>query len=250
MRKQRGMTMVELVVYFSLAVLAGVLFWAISNLIWGGQRATASSYLVSGETEKAIEWIRRDVNESALGSIEVFPNAERSEEAPGMSLVSNRAYDPVQRGKPLVNRWGAPQWDKHVLYTLQRGDNATTGRVIRWEKELARKDYLPEISSALPSSVESAKQRVLLRDVLLPNVTVSDAGPGGSMTTDSFGGFRVQFVRRAGGAGGAESLITINPRRGSARDNTRMLEAELKLLQVERGKPHSYIITFRLAAFH
>lgn len=250
MRNQRGMTIMELVVYFALAILAGVLLWSITNLIWGGQRATASSYLVSGETEKAIEWIRRDVNESALASIEVFPNAERTAEAPGMSLVSNRAYDSELRGKPLINRWGAPQWDKHVLYTLRRGDDALTGSLIRWEKEMVKKDFLPGVSSTLPSMVESSKQRVLLRDVLLPNVSVPNAGPEGTLATDEFGGFRVQFVRRTGGSGGTESLTTVNPRKGAASDNTRMLEAEIKLLQNERSQPHTYSITFRLAAFH
>ena len=250
MRKQRGMTLIEMVVYFALAVLAGVLLWSISNLIWGGQRASASSSLVSGETEKAIEWMRRDVNESALASVEVFPNAERATEAPGMSLVSNRAYDPELQGKPLVNRWGAPQWDKHVLYTLKAGEDPMTGSLIRWEKELARKNFLPEVCGVLPSAIEAAKQRVLLRDVLRPNVSVANAGPEGTVTTDGSGGFRVQFVRRAGGSSGAESLTSVNPRRGAASDNTRMLEAELKLLQNERSRPHVYTITFRLAAFH
>lgn len=244
------MTIIELIVSFALATTAGVLLWSITNLIWGGQRATESSYLVSGETERAIEWIRRDVNESALAAIEVFPNSEHENEAPGMSLVSNRAYDPELRAKPLINRWGAPQWDKHVFYTLQGGSGGRTGNLIRWEKELAQKNFLPASASLLPSALEPAKKRVLVRDVLLPNTTVSEAGPGGSLVTDGFGGFRVQFIRRSGGSGGPESLTTVNPRKGASADNTRMLEAEFKLLQSDRSRPHVYTITFRMASFH
>ena len=181
MRKQRGMTIMELVVYFSLAILAGVLLWSITN---------------------------------------------------------------------LINRWGAPQWDKHVFYTVKGEGVGLTGTLIRWEKELAQKNFLPLSASVLPAAVEPAKQRVLIRDVLLPNTTVADAGPEGSLVTDGFGGFRVQFIRRAGGSGGAESLTTVNPRKGASADNTRMLEAELKLLQNERSKPHVYTITFRMASFH
>jgi type II secretory pathway pseudopilin PulG len=250
MRKERGMTLIELVLYFALAVVAGVLLWSVNNLVWGGQRAVSSTYLVSGETEKAIEWIRRDVSETALASIEVFPNPANPGEAPGMSLVSNRAYDPEQNGRPLVNRWGAPQWDKHVLYTLER-ENATaqTGNLVRWEREIVNKNFLPVACEVLPSSGGKTKQKVLLRDVLAPNLATADFGPAGSGVTDGFGGFRMQFVRRPGGSG-ADTHTAVNPRQGNPVENTRMLECELKLLQQEQSKPHYYSIKFKVAAFH
>jgi hypothetical protein len=245
------MSLIELVIYFALSIVAGVLLWSVNNLIWGGQRATESSYLVSGETETAIEWIRRDVSESALASIAVFPNAAKPDEAPGASLVSNRAFNPALKGKPLINRWGAPQWDKHVLYTLQRDSGgAVTGNLVRWEREIAVKNFLPVPCEVLPSSGGQQKQKVLLRDVLAPNATVAKASPEGDLHTDGFGGFRMQFVRRAGGSDGAESLTAENPRTGDAHGNTKMLEVEMKLLQMERSQPHYYDITFRVAAFH
>lgn len=250
MRKQRGMTLIELILYFALATAAGLLLWSLNNLLWGGQRAVASSYLVSGETEKAIEWIRRDLNETALTSIQVYPNAEHPDEAPGMSLVSNRAYQPEQKGRPLVNRWGAPQWDKHVLYTLERSDAAAqTGNLVRWERELTEKNYLPVACNVLPSAPGRSKQKVLLRSLLAPNLSSADFGPSGSGVTDGFGGFRMQFIRRPGGSG-PDTLSSVNPRRGNPDENTRMLECQLKLLQQEQSRPHYYSITFRVAAFH
>lgn len=249
MRKgQRGMTLIELVVYFALAIIAGVLLWSVNNILWGSQRATSNSYLVSGETEKAIEWIRRDVGETALASIEVFPNATNATAAPGASMVSNRAFDPELKGKPLVNRWGAPQWDKHVLYTLQREGAEPTGNLVRWEREIAEKNFLPVPCDVLPSADGQAKSKVLLRDVLAPHQSVADVGSTGNLTTDEFGGFRMQFVQRAGGADGAESQTSVNPRQGEAADNTRMLEVEMKLLQMEHSKPLYYDIKFRVAA--
>lgn len=251
MKSQRGMTLMELVIAFALSIAAGLLLWSVTNILRGSQHAASSSTLVSGETETAIEWLRRDLSESALASIDVFPNAERPDQPPGVAMASNRAYDPALKGKPLVNRWGAPQWDKHVLYTLRReGSEDPTGPLVRWEREMNPKTYLPVSSPVLPNAVDGDKQRVVLRDVLAPNLSGTDFGPEGSGVTDGSGGFRLQFVRRAGNGAGAESLSNENPRRGNPSENTRMLEAELKILQRESGKPHYYSIKFRVGAFY
>lgn len=258
MRKQRGMSLVELVIYFALTIVCGLLLWAVNNLLWGGQRATEASYLVSGETEKALEWIRRDITETALASIEVFPkNPSSSGQTPGISFVSNRAFAEDEKGRPVVNRWGAPEWGKHVLYTLDREGAEPTGNLVRWEREIApqSRTLLPVTCDVLPSSLPAGgqnKQKVLLRNVLAPNVTVPDAGPDGDVVTNGFGGFRVEFVQRDGGSGGAEMFTTRNPRENdaNAEDNTRMLEVQLKLLGTERSKPLYYDITFRVAATH
>ena len=245
--RQKGMTLAELIVYMALAVLASTLLWAFQNITRSTQKATTASYLVSGATETCIEWIRRDVNESALASIRAYPENESSTEAPGMSLVSNRAFAKENRGKPLVNSWGAPLWDKHVFYSLQTSPGENTGNLIRWEKEIANKNLLPIPSEVAPSMLGPENSKVLLRDVLAPNVTVSGVGPGGGITTDEFGGFRSQFLRRLGGSDGEEMLTTVNPTAGNPRDNTRMMEFELKILQDEKNY---YSVEFRVAALH
>lgn len=244
MRKQQAMSLIELIVYMALAVLAGVLLWAFQNITKSTQRASTASYLVSGETETCLDWIRRDINETALASIQVYPSTGAATEAPGMSFVSNRSF---ADSKPLVNSWGAPQWDKHVFYTLDFTAGEQTGNLVRWEREIANKNLLPVLSELLPSNAAQDKQRVVLREVLAPNQTVSGVGSGGELVSDEFGGFRSQFVRRAGSSGGAETLTTINPTAGHARDNTRLLEFELKILQ--EGKNY-YSLGFRAAAQH
>ena len=246
MRYQRGMTLVELIVYMALAVLAGVLLWGFQNVTRSTQQATTANYLVSGETQTCVDWIRRDVNETALASIQLYPSAGAPSEAPGMSLVSNRAFAEDTRGKPLVNSWGAPQWDKHVLYTLDFSAGETTGNLVRWEREIATKNLLPVLADILPSGDAQGRARVVLRGVLAPGVTIDGVGASGEMTTDEFGGFRSQFVRRLGGSDGVEQLTTVNPTAGNARDNTRLLEFELKILQ----DSDYYSVGFRAAARH
>ena len=247
MRKQRGMTLMELIVYMFLAVLACVLLWSFQKITRSTQQASSATYLVNGETETCIDWIRRDVNETALASIQVYPNTGDSTEAPGISMVSNRAFADDEKGKLLVNKWGAPLWDKHVLYTLDFSAGQQTGNLVRWEREIANKNLLPVLAENLPSVGIKDTGRVVLRDVLAPNVTVEGVGPEGQVVTDDFGGFRAQFIRRLGGSDGEEVLTTINPTAGNPRDNTRMLEFELKILQ--DGKSY-YSLGFRGAARH
>lgn len=248
MRKNQGHTLMELIVYAALTLVAGLLIWAFQSVVWSTQRATSATYLAGGQTETAIAWMRRDLNETALASIKVYPGAEHTEEAPGLSMASSRAYDPNLKAKLLVNRWGAPQWDKHVYYTLKTEGSEQTGSLVRWEQEFATKNYLPVSSNVLPSVASDGKKKILLRDVLAPNTTVDGVGLEGHITTDEFGGFRVQFLRRANGSGGAESLTTQNPKKGNPHDNTRMLEVELKILQDAHSKPHYYAIKYRIAA--
>ncbi|MFA5506436.1 MAG: type II secretion system protein [Vulcanimicrobiota bacterium] len=246
MRHQRGMTLTELIIYMALAVLACVLLWSFQKITFGTRQASAATYLVNGETETCINWIRQDVNETALASIQLYPSEGSPSEAPGMALVSNRAYSEELRGKPLVNNWGAPRWDKHVLYTLDIPSGAQTGQLVRWEREIAPKNLLPVLAEVLPSTFTD-RSRVVLRDVLAPHTTVEKVGREGRIETDEFGGFRSQFVRRVGGSGGEEVLTTVNPTAGNPRDNTRLLEFELKIL--EDGKNY-YSVSFRSAARH
>ena len=242
--QQRGMTLTELVVYMALAVLATVLLWALQKVTMTARNATTSNYLVNGQTETCVDWIRQDINETALTSVLVYPQPSVPEEDPGMSLVSNRS---LADSKLLSNSWGAPQWDKHVAYTLEVEPGKGVGQLVRWERELSLKNMLPQPADFLPSVKGQDTSKVLLRDVMAPNSTVEGIGPGGSVQTDEHGGFRAQFVRRVGGSGGEEILTWQNPVAGNPRDNTRMMEFQLKILQ--DGKNY-YDLTFRAAARH
>lgn len=245
-RSNKGMTLTELIIYSFLAILAGALLWGFRSITMRTQHATTASYLVSNQTETAISWLRRDLNETALASIQVYPNASEPNEAPGLSCVSNRDFETA---KQLTTRWGAPQWDKHVLYTLESEPGSKLGNLVRWEREIANKNNLPVLCNVLPSSSTRSRSKVLIRRLVKANQTIENAGPGGQVDSDESGGFSVKFIRRQNGSGGEESLTNVNPRQGDPRHNTRMMEVELKLLKNEkRTHPDYFRLKFRVAA--
>lgn len=247
MRRNRGYTLFELAIYlFLFAVAAG----AVLALFQAGRNtgeATQASYLVSGSTDNAIRWLRQDLQETALASIRVHPGAGDAGEPPGVSMVSPRAYSEDKQGEFLVNRHGAPQWDKHVYYTIQMEPGAQTGTLVRWERELEDKTGLPSMSVLRPSQGSTDHRRVMLHSVVAPGATMQGVGSTGSLTADEFGGFRVQFIRRLGGEAGAEQFTTVNPTKGNPEDNTKLVEVELKIFQMRGSKPNYFALKFRVA---
>jgi hypothetical protein len=102
--------------------------------------------------------------------------------------------------------------------------------------------------SAIPAGSKS--RRTILKNVIMPNTKVDYLVGATDYQSDQFGGFRAQFVRRAGGEEGAESLTTMPPAENSKTaqfaDNTPLIEVELKLLTSETTRPSFYAIKFRV----
>lgn len=235
---RRGITLIEL----SIAMLLLTLLVGFVLTLFSMGRQTSdistSSYLVSGQTETGIRWLMRDLKESALACIQT-----QTSPAPGASMVSPRAYDPAKDDILLVNRFGAPKWDKHVYYGLQVQPGNRTGNLVRWERDLAVKNGLPTPAAIMPIPASGAKRRVLIHDLVGPNQNFPEAGP--TVASDAFGGFRLQFVRRLGGEGGEEQLVNGNPHSGNPIDNTSLIEVELKLF-LEKGRGDYYAVKFRV----
>lgn len=211
--------------------------------------ATTASYLVSGNAETALNWIRQDLKETALASIQPYPSAGNTE-PPGVSMVSARAFDEDKQGELLINEHGAPRWDKHVFYTLQVPAGSKTGNLIRWEKEMSPKKNLPTLAALRPSQIEGDHRRVLLHNVVAPGAKLEGVGSTGSIQASPFGGLRVEFVRRIGGEAGPEEFTTVNPTKGNPEDNTRLVEVELQVYQERNGRPNYYSIKFRVSPWH
>jgi len=242
----------ELAVYCFLAILAGLALYTLYTVGMRARQATISSYLVSVDTETAIRWIRRDLQETALVSIRTYPNADAPGEPPGCSFLSGRDLSEKDEGKLNVSTYGAPQWTKYVFYTLVKGGR--TGQLVRWEKALdaAQRDYVPRQTDVKPSAIPAGTKsmRVMIKDALEPSVTVDMLADSPGWKTNEFGGFRLQFVRRTGGEGGAEVLSSINPsdhdKVPDTADNTSLLEVELKVLTSDTSRPSVYDIKFRV----
>ncbi|CAN0457855.1 unnamed protein product, partial [Phaeothamnion confervicola] len=208
--KRTGMTLIELIVYMALSILAGFLILALYQLATRAQNETISSYVVGGDTETAIRRLRRELQETALVSLQTYPSDGNTSEKPGCSFTSARNSD----GDAALNvsTYGAPQWRKNVFYTVNP-TGAQTGQLVRWEKDLsaAEMDFVPRPTAILPSTMGTKQQSVPLKLVLLANTKVEHLSGSPNYITDGFGGFRVQFVRRKGGEAGAETLSSINP---------------------------------------
>lgn len=241
-QRTRGMTLTELIVYSVLAVLAGGLIWGLQTALRKTQHATSASSLMSSQTSTVISWLRRDLNETALASIQVYPNSLSPNEAPGLSCASRLPFNKGQQ---------ATGWDKHVLYTLDSEPGSQLGNLVRWERQIVNNNNLPVPCNVLPSSTPRSHSRVIARKLVRPDQTLNNVGPSGQVTTDETGGFSVKFIQRQNGSGGAESFTTVNPSQGDPRHRTRMMEVELKLVQHERRThPDFFTLKFRVAAKH
>jgi hypothetical protein len=254
-RNSRGFTLAEVAIYSFLLLL---LLFAIYSLYVSGRKmyeGATGSYLVSQEFEAGVRWLRADLKESGLIAVRVFPSAAEPASKPGVSMTSARSYEDA--GKLMISMHGAPQWDKHVFYTLE--PMGTTGHVIRWEKKIQPPSFVPLASDLLPSAMaDTGRKRVVLRNVLLPNTEYAGLGAqGGKKKTDAFGGFKVQFVTRP--KGGDDSLTSWNPGQvsgGEAADSdpkaiTKLVEVQLQgTVASGFGRPNFYSIKFRVFPRH
>ena len=246
--RKRGFTLMELAVYLFLFLLAGVALYQLYTFGTAAQRNTLSSYLVSGDTETCVRWLRRDLQETTLVSLRSYPGPDGPAERPGCSFMSGRTLGEGEF--QAIPGQGGSAWNKHVFYTLVP-TSARTGELVRWERPLdaAEKDNVPRPSTLMPSSLGTNHRKVMLKQVLLPNTNVANLP--GVPATDQFGGFRVQYVRRAGGEAGNETLSSINPT-DNARigdqfaDNTRLVEVEMKILTQDNSRPNFYTVSFRV----
>lgn len=233
--RKRGFTLMEILIYSVLSLVALGVIYALFILARRTAASSFSSYMVGGHTELAISALRRDLSQTALGSI------TQGKTSPGVSMVS-ALTDTMQ-----VNPYGAPRWDRHVYYALIGNAGDQTGTLFRYEDPLPSPNLLPLVSTKDPSS-KPGEERAALHNVLMPNTKVDNLQDAAGYTSDKFGGFRVQFVRREGGPSGKETLVDDNPAvAGNPEDHTRLVEVELKILQKSGfGKPDFYCIKFRV----
>jgi len=250
-RQRAAFTLLELVIYMALLVLAVMAVGGLFTLGRAAQQSSLSSYLVSGQADTALRWLRRDLQETALVSLRCYPNPAASTQPPGCSFVSAR--DTSDKDTRLnVSPYGAPLWTKTIFYSLVVAPGARSGDLVRWESAIANPTYLPDANlSQMPNSFSKSDKtyRVILQNVLAPNTKVANLGGSPNFQSDSFGGFRVEFVQRAGGEDGPESLTAVNPSTAgqpqSSGNNTALVDVQLELLSADNYQPTFYELEFR-----
>lgn len=251
---KRGVTMIELVVYFGLAVLISVLLF---NFFYYGRRtyeAGSQSFLAGTEAEAAIRYLKFDLSATTLGSVRVYPNPGQPSEAAGLSLISAHDYS---SGTFQIGPYGAPQWSKYVFYTVEKGSGGKFN-LVRWEQVRQPASLLAAATSILPSAQTDKKnRRVILRGI-------APAGFAHKAMKDPLGpagGFQVTFVRSDGqgelkSERPGESLTVWNPAQvtdGSAAGltfagNTRLMEVSLTFVLPDSttGKESAVHLPFRI----
>ena len=239
--KKRAFTLLEIVMYTGLVLLAFLAISELYSLARRTQDSSNSSILISGPAEVALANLRHELEQTALASVVAYPNPDSPNEAPGVAFAS------ALNSKLDVNAYGVPRWNHHAFYTLV--SSGTTSKLVRWDQPFAKLDFLPQLPTALPS-VQTNKGRTVLDHLVSPNSAVLGLLDQPNYKADAFGGFRVQFITRAGGEGGPQALTSVNPSKNQshAADVTRLLEVELKVCQRSTmGKPDFYVIRFHVA---
>lgn len=252
MKRRAGFTLLEVMIYVVMAGMAALAVGAMFSLARKTQNTTLAGYLVSGQADTTLRWIRQDLQETALVSITTYPNPTNNAQPPGCSFTSGR--DPSQAMSKLhISQYSKPFWQKHVFYSLKDQGDGRRGELIRWEMPLteAQKDFVPHTATTLPNAfTENKYRRVLLRDVLLANQKVPNLKGKDNYQTDKWGGFRVKFVQRDGGEGGTESLTDINPgdngQDQDAADHLNLVSVRLEILSDDKFHPSFYQLEFKV----
>lgn len=195
MKRQGGLTLIEIIISSSLGLLV---LGVVLSVLFSGRghfEAASSSYLVSQDAEAALRWIKRDLQETALSSLRVYPNESSPQASPGFTLVSPRNA----RNELQFNIHGAPKWSSYITYSL-----GSDGVLKRHIEEFDFRGQ-PVASSKPPHEVtEQSSSRVVLRQVAQAGEEMGTAGK-----LSSRGGFDLQFVRR--NPSGPEILTSWNP---------------------------------------
>lgn len=223
--KQRGFTLIEIIIYFALSVAAlGILTSLVTVLRRTGDH-TYAQYLVSGNMATTIRLIQKELQATALASVTVYGGEAGGQS--GFSCVS--AYD--DKGQFKIGLYGVPYWQKHVYYLL-----GADGKIKRLTSDIADKNHLP-VAAPKPSA-SLTKEKVLMPDALPVNKAVDKWQPA-----TPYGGLEVGFVRRNGAT---ESISADNPRLSNKpKENTRLIQVIVRLL--EESGPNFLEVKFRVA---
>lgn len=275
----KGTTLTELIIYIAIAsIVFGIV---ISVYVFFGKtyRKASSSYDLQSETQTALQWLRKDLTQTGISSITVYPNNDHPNEPAGVSFIS--AVDPLDKpskgGVPQFNmsRYGVPLWRKYVFYTIipnsfDASNNFTprTGRLVRWENEITGYHPLPSPTSVLPSqhNLNPKSVRTIISSVMMPGDPKMKGFDSLYMKNGDFkenetgaamwdcGGFRTAFVRRKNEGGNLIDYLNCqNPSQVSdegtilTNTTTGLIQTDIIVLVInpESGQPSAFSLTMQ-----
>jgi type II secretory pathway pseudopilin PulG len=185
--------MIELIIYIGLSGLLLALVVAFFKVSRRQYESASSSYLIGQDATTAVQWIKRDMQETALSTIHVTREASKHIGMPSMSFVAT-----TEENYPrsfAVSPYGTPDWNRHSFYSL-----SSDGELNRWDRPFGDletpKRLLPVPSTDDPSNSEGGvNQKVLLRGVMVPDQQIKIDGKDAPFPKiGEWGGFKPGFV--------------------------------------------------------
>ena len=246
-RSRRGASLIETLIYTALMVL----ILGVALLLFNYTRDISSQankgFALGQDLDSPIHRLRHDLRETALQSVRF----ERVSGNPTLSMASARDKDE----NFTVNRFGAPDWNGWVVYTL-RAAEAGMGQLVRYRVEPDKPGVypVPWVSGPLRTT-----PRTITTQTLAPGYwALPDPQGQFRLEKDSGhpnGGFSVNFVRREGKM---ETLSPLNPNQNSDEDkpdwsagSTTLLEVTLGLIETSGdGKLSMLVVPIRVRPRH
>lgn len=210
--KIRGYSLTELVVYMFIASMMLSLIVVIFVFMSRSYSRAEASYDVQREAQTGMEMIRRDLSQTSLNSIVVYPDSD--EKNSGVSMISAQHDEEVAGGAKRryfkMSDYGTPDWIEHIFYTViprapLRQEIGTPyqgklGTLVRWHLSFDQQNnpMYPFPTDIKPSDFMKKKQpyQVVMRNIPLANAPEIDGIDHFKGDLRNYGGFQVAFIRQ------------------------------------------------------
>ena len=226
-KKPSGFTIIEVLVTIGLTlIILGILGSIFVNMYHAYNRVEAEFDIERG-LEEGVHWLRRDLSETSLNSIVVYPDSH--DKMPGVSMISAEEYDETTGRRHFqISRFGTPLWSGHVLYTLVPRKTLPSevgspfegklGNLVRWYLPFDREKnpVYPFPTTIFPSDFSKQKQlaRTVFSGIPLPSAPKLQGFDYEKVHNLNSGGFTVSFIRQERDKDGKvlkETLSDTNP---------------------------------------
>jgi type II secretory pathway pseudopilin PulG len=243
MKKNRAITLIELMVAMFLAGIVTLLFLSLFQLMRPAMSQAEFSYLLSADVEERLDQLRNELSDTALGAISVTPAS--SGNPSGFSFPSFRD----SKGAPVLDESGSPIWQQQVYVYLD-----PAGKVVSWQEPHITKVPVPASRAPFPAT---GPTHVLLNDAVKPNAELTGLPSTCGYQPAQSGGLQLQFLRRVYDGNGLYKLVAsdVSPASVSSGSsagldcsgNSGLLQLNFQVYQIAPdGKPNYLNISLRV----